>query len=70
MRRAGESGGWVALRPAVPRAGQPAFNVTGSPPKDALLCQYTDARRAACLPAAAAVPVWRDGQVTDFLVAW
>ncbi len=66
----GLPGGWLALSPVVPPAGERGFNVTGSPARSALLCQYDHARRGDCLSADAARDVWIAGQVSDFVVAW
>ncbi|MCW5629573.1 MAG: SH3 domain-containing protein [Rhodoferax sp.] len=66
----GLPGGWLAVSPVVPRAGERGFNVTGSPARSALLCRYEHARRGDCLSADVARDVWTAGQVSDFVVAW
>lgn len=66
----GLPGGWLAVSPVVPRAGERGFNVAGSPARSALLCRYEHAQRGDCLSADVARDVWTAGQVSDFVVAW
>ena len=68
---AGDGWGYVKLDPVVPRAGDGfAYNVTGSPNWNNLLCGFDGPQKFDCFDAEDAKWFWREGYVSEFEVAW
>ncbi|MFN3714180.1 MAG: ankyrin repeat domain-containing protein [Alcanivoracaceae bacterium] len=59
--------GYVRLDPVIPRAGNPSFNVTGSPNWNNFICGFEGGAKVDCLSADEAKRLYRKGRVSDVL---
>lgn len=63
--------GYVRLSPVTPRANDGyGHNTTGSPNWSRTLCGYTGTEIDDCHDSSEAKTIWKEGDVTDFDVAW